>query len=304
MNVYSKTITPHPEFYITKFTRNPDMPYLLFIHGGPGFNCGIVEYLIEHHKLFDLLDYNIVLYDQRNCGRSKNNSTNVLHQDNVTDLHNIIQYLIHSIGITINGLIGHSYGAKLLFDYYNTFASSIPAIFVSTARSIITPRLNNLMIDLSYLKKFNPRTYNEILQEMDNLNLEKIWEISEKLTPLFQENKDRPYLYWANLDSYEMITRIQSQINLPMNAETFVSVRKDLYSNEEIFSVSIEKLNVPYLWINGFHDFIMNGANGISSKNKNIITFFQSSHYPHIEENNRFSELINNFIKKSRTNHA
>ncbi|HFD2231688.1 TPA: hypothetical protein ACF2PP_001058 [Legionella pneumophila] len=35
------------------------------------------------------------------------------------------------------------------------------------------------------------------------------------------------------------------------------------------------------------------------SKNKNILTFYKSAHYPHIEENNHFSEILNEFIKHS-----
>ena len=59
MNVYTKDITSHPEFYIAKFTKNLDMPYLVFIHGGPGFNCGVVEHLIEHKNLFSSLNQNM-----------------------------------------------------------------------------------------------------------------------------------------------------------------------------------------------------------------------------------------------------
>ena len=99
-------------------------------------------------------------------------------------------------------MIGHSYGAKLLFDYYKTYKSTIPGVFVSTAKSILTPRLNNLMLDLSYLKKSNLEQYNKIYNELNNRDLNKIWDLSEQLTPVFQENKDRPYLYWANLKCY------------------------------------------------------------------------------------------------------
>jgi len=92
MENYNKNILDHPEFYIAKFTKNLHMPYVLFIHGGPGFNCGIIEYLIENNQLFNLLNYNIILYDQRNCGKSKKTSRVVLHQDNIDDLQRIITY--------------------------------------------------------------------------------------------------------------------------------------------------------------------------------------------------------------------
>src|SRR4029077_17620403 len=37
----------------------------LVLHGGPGSGCGL-----WHRRLFDPARYRIVLFDQRNCGRS------------------------------------------------------------------------------------------------------------------------------------------------------------------------------------------------------------------------------------------
>ena len=132
---------------------------------------------------------------------------------------------------------------------------------------------------------------------MDNLTTTKMWELTEELSPLFKENRDRDYLYWANMDIYKKFQRIQKILNLPVNSKTFMSVRKDLYSTEENYSVDIESLDIHYLWINGFHDFIMNGADSLLSQKKCITPFYKSSHYPHLEENDRFCELVNSFIK-------
>ncbi len=297
MKVYYKDILPNPEFYITRFTKNPNLPYVLFIHGGPGFNSGILEYLIEHHHLFNSLQYNIILYDQRNCGKSNKLPGHVLHQDNINDLQKIVLHLTAHCNLNICALIGHSYGAKLLFDYYKRFESTIPGVFISTAKSILTPRLNNLMLDLSYLKKSNVDLYNKIFNEIDDIDLNKLWKISEQLTQIFQENKDRPYLYWANLEYYNLVQEVQKRINLPSDTKTFISVRQDLYSSESNFSVNINELEISKLWINGFHDFVMNGHEVAMSKDPGVITFYKSSHYPHLEENDRFSELLNEFIK-------
>ncbi|MDR3504158.1 MAG: alpha/beta hydrolase [Legionella sp.] len=296
MNVYSKDILSHPEFYIARFTQNPELPYVFFIHGGPGLNCGVIEYFIEYHHLFNSLRYNIIFYDQRNCGRSHKSTGQVLHQDNLDDLHQIILYLAEHYNISICALIGHSYGAKLLCDYYKSEAPSIPGIFISTAKSILTPRLNNLMFDLAYLKKHNVDLYNKVFHDLDNFNMSKLWDISEQLAPLFQENKDRAYLYWANLECYRQFQSAQKKVNLPLNTETFISVREDLYSNESNFSVDIVELEVPTLWINGFHDLVINGNGVTMSTEQNITTFYKSSHYPHLEENARFTALLNEFI--------
>lgn len=299
MNTYQKNILPHPEFYIAEFTKKKGSSYLLFIHGGPGLNCGALEYFIEHDQLFSSLNYNILVYDQRNCGRSKKFSTPVTHSDNVSDLEKIYNHLKHSLDLKIMGFIGHSYGAKLLFDYYKEYSNTLPGIFISTANNILTPRLNNLLLDLNYLKRINPSYYQQILTEMAQLNLEKIWALTEKLAPIFHENDERPYFYWTNLNTYQKMKEAQENINLPINSATFMSVREDLYTDKNNFSVDIQNLNTPYLWINGFHDFIMNGATHFAHSIKNIICFNQSSHYPHLEENQHFCELINAFIENN-----
>jgi proline iminopeptidase len=297
---YHKEVLDHQTFYIAKFTKKIDADYLLFIHGGPGYNCGVIEYLIEHHNLFGSLNYNIILYDQRSCGRSNDaNTESVLHTDNVSDLDKICAYLDNSHDIKLKGFIGHSYGAKLLFDFYRKFDCKIPGIFISTANSILKPRLNNLVFDLAYLKKTNPSQYKNILCEMNQLTIEKLWELTEELSPIFKENEDRIYLYWANMDIYEQVNQIQNILKLPLNEKTFMSVRKDLYTSENNFSVDIDTLKLPYLWINGIHDFIMNGTEGILSNKQKITAFYQSSHYPHLEENQRLCELINLFIKNT-----
>lgn len=296
--MFKKAVLPHPQIYLTHFIKNSNASSWIYIHGGPGYNCGIVEYLIEHNNLFGLFNDNIVLYDQRTCGRSIDFSEEVTHADNIHDLDEIYHYLTKLCGIPIKGFIGHSYGAKLLFDYYKKYNCTVPGIFISTANSILTPRLNNLFFDLLYLKKTNPIKYNDILIEMPNLDLGRLWSLTEELAPFFQENKERHYLYWANLDCMEKVQNIQRIINLPVNQKTFMNVRKNLYSSEKKLSIAIDKLTIPYLWINGFHDVVMNGSEGtFLNPLSPIISFYQSAHYPHIEENNRFCQLVNHTFK-------
>ena len=292
---YKKEVISNSAFYIVAFTKNVIWPYLIFIHGGPGFNCGSVEYLIENDALFESLQYNLILYDQRACGRSLKFEKKVTHEDNVNDLYQIYEFLVER-ELNIGGFMGHSYGAKLLFDFYNIFKLTMPGVFVSTARSIITPRLNNILLDLAYLKTENQEKYQEIIMNMDNFDLKEMWSLTEALAPLFQKNKDRPYLYWANLVCFKRIQKIQNDINLPVNNQIFMEVRKDLYSDKANFSVEIDNLNIPALWINGVHDYIMDGAKEVFSNNPKITHFYKSAHYPHLEENERFCEVVNDFL--------
>ncbi|MCC5792130.1 MAG: alpha/beta hydrolase [Legionellaceae bacterium] len=297
MPKFFKNTIQNPEFYIVSFTYNPELPYILFIHGGPGLNSAILEYLIENEEVFNTLNCNIILYDQRGCGRSPHSNTIVLHKHNIEDLHQIITHVSRTHKLTIACLVGHSYGAKLLYDYYEKYDAQYPGVFISTADSIITPRLNNLLLDLNYLKKNHPDKYQEVYEKIDTLNFNSLWEISEQLAPVFHENKDRVYFYWANLSYMNKVKEIQAKMEISPNNDVFMSVRKDLYSDHDNYSVAIDDLKIPKLWINGFHDFVMNGSSSSLSHNSKMQTFFYSSHYPHIEEDKKFCELLNEFTK-------
>ncbi len=45
---------------------NPDAPAVIFLHGGPGAGCATA-----HRRMFDPSHWQIVLFDQRGCGKSK-----------------------------------------------------------------------------------------------------------------------------------------------------------------------------------------------------------------------------------------
>lgn len=69
--------------------------------------------------------------------------------------------------------------------------------------------------------------------------------------------------------------------------------RKDLYSNRDTLFSDMAKLKNSKVWINGFHDFIMDGHMAAFSNDLDKTIFYQSAHYPHIEENERFCQVVN-----------
>lgn len=301
---FIKKLIHHPKFYIVALIKDKKLPYILFIHGGPGLNCGVLEWLIEKEKIFDTLEYNVILYDQRNCGRSRKINKPVRHSDNIFDLKKISSFMVQQKNYPIAAYVGHSYGAKLLYDYVKNKNKNKNecdrCVFISTASNIIIPRINNLLLDLTYLKMENQKEYQIIMKDLNEFSYEKLWKLTEQLADVFKKNKSRRYFYWANLEWEKKVKSIQDRIGLPVDNETFISVRKDLYSSPSNFSLDFDSLtNIPHILINGFHDFIMNGASALNSNSMLIHLFYKSSHYPHIEEHNRFCEVINAFIKKN-----
>lgn len=158
MPKHVKSIIPHNKLYIASYTIDPTLPYLLFVHGGPGLNAGVIEYLLEHENLYDTLKANLIFYDQRGCGRSSVVSHNVMHADNIKDL-GMVTNLITQQKILLKSIIGHSYGAKVVIDYLIDHSTDLSAIFIGASPHILQPRLNNLLLDLNYLKIEDPTRY-------------------------------------------------------------------------------------------------------------------------------------------------
>lgn len=294
MKNYKKTKIVHPEIHISCFNKDHELPNLLFIHGGPGLNAGILEYLIEQENIFGDLNANIITYDQRNCGKSTRTNKIVSHQDNINDLIAIVNYLGLTKETQVDILVGHSYGAKLLYDYSIKTKTSLPTIYISCADSILTPRINNLILDMNYLMMINPDKYNQIFSELEDINHKNIWSLSEKIASIFHENKNRSNFYWANLNIRGQVKEIERIVNQPMNVDVFDSVRKDLYLDNSNYKIDLTQLNNKYLKINGLHDLVMGAA--IDAASGNVEVFGKSSHYPHLEESEKFCGVVNGFI--------
>ncbi|MCB9063172.1 MAG: alpha/beta fold hydrolase [Halobacteriovoraceae bacterium] len=284
-----KSILEHQSLYISTFVKNKSYPNLLWIHGGPGLNCAILEQMIEQYSLFQELNANLVLYDQRGCGRSKCVST-VTHNENIDDLNNLISFLKDQ-NIFINVILGHSYGAKVLNDFIKKIKTNLGSIFLSTSQSILTPRINNLILDIEYLNREFPEIETPKIEELQFLELSEIWNLTEKLVPYFNQNPKRNDFYWYNQIVRDRVFKLQTEINSPINDFVFKTVRKDLYSRFSNLTIDFEHIPSPKIWINGKYDKIME-----SKVNENILLVDKSAHYPHFENQKEFVNLINRFL--------
>lgn len=59
-------VPPRDDLLYWESCGNPDGKPALVLHGGPGSGC-----TPWHRQLFDPAKYRIILFDQRNCGRSR-----------------------------------------------------------------------------------------------------------------------------------------------------------------------------------------------------------------------------------------
>ena len=94
---------------------NPDGKPVVFLHGGPGGGL-----LPAQRRFFDPEAYRIVLFDQRNCGRSRPHAADpgVSLEDNTTwHLVADIERLRRQLGIERWQVFGGSWGSTLALAY-------------------------------------------------------------------------------------------------------------------------------------------------------------------------------------------
>jgi len=97
---------------------NPDGKPVVMLHGGPGGGCGP-----DHRRQFDPSVYRIVLFDQRNCGRSVPHASDVdvsLENNTTWALVADIEKLREHLGIDRWQVFGGSWGSCLSLAYAET----------------------------------------------------------------------------------------------------------------------------------------------------------------------------------------
>ncbi len=114
---------------------NPDGKPAVMLHGGPGGGC-----TPDHRRQFDPSLYRIVLFDQRNCGRSlpPASDPSVSLETNTTwNLVADMELLREHLGIERWQVFGGSWGSALALAYAQTYPSRVSELVL---RGIFTLR--------------------------------------------------------------------------------------------------------------------------------------------------------------------
>jgi proline iminopeptidase len=107
---------------------NPDGKPAVVLHGGPGSGCGT-----WWRRFFDPDAYRLVLFDQRNCGRSTphaSDPTTDLTSNTTAHLVGDIESLRKQLGIERWLVLGGSWGSTLELAYAETHASQVSELIL------------------------------------------------------------------------------------------------------------------------------------------------------------------------------
>ena len=113
---------------------NPDGKPAVFLHGGPGAGCSP-----DHRRLFDPERYNILLFDQRGCGRSTPHAS--LEANTTWDLVSDMERLRGMMGADQWLVFGGSWGSTLGLAYAETYPERVSALVL---RGIFTMRQSEI----------------------------------------------------------------------------------------------------------------------------------------------------------------
>ncbi|MFC3999638.1 prolyl aminopeptidase [Nocardiopsis sediminis] len=118
---------------------NPSGKPVVFLHGGPGGGCSP-----EHRRLFDPERYRILLFDQRNCGRSTPHASDHdtdLKENTTWHLVDDIELLRTMIGVQRWQVFGGSWGSALALAYAQQHPGRVSELIL---RGIFTLRNEEL----------------------------------------------------------------------------------------------------------------------------------------------------------------
>ena len=107
---------------------NPDGKPAIVMHGGPGSGCSP-----WHRRLFDPAAYRIVLFDQRNCGRSTPSASSPdtdLASNQTANLIADVEQLREHLGIDRWLVLGGSWGSTLALAYAQRHSKRVSEIIL------------------------------------------------------------------------------------------------------------------------------------------------------------------------------
>ena len=107
----------------------------VFLHGGPGGGC-----TADHRRLFDPARYDVLLFDQRGCGRSEPHAG--LEANTTWHLVADIERLRERLGIERWLVLGGSWGSTLALAYAETHPQRVSELVVRGVYTVTRAELD------------------------------------------------------------------------------------------------------------------------------------------------------------------
>lgn len=285
------------ELYIKTFGNPKDKP-IIFLHGGPGYNCSNFEVLSAEE--LSKSNYFVITYDRRGEGRSIDKNAKYTFNESFDDINSLFnKYDLQKVSF-----IGHSFGGILATVYAEKYPEKVESIFYvgapislqETFKNIIS-RVKKIYSDnddntnLNYVKQLESMDTNSIqyssycfLHAIQN-GFYSSKNPSDEAKKLYQKfTKDSILLLNASKMTYEAPQGFWKN-------ESYTTL--NLYSNLENLKSKNIKLYGLYGKEDGlFYEEQVNKLKLIFGEN-NLFYFENCSHNVFIDQRKKFIESIN-----------
>ncbi len=261
---------------------------LLVLHGGPG---------APHDYLDNLAAMasdtrRVIFYDQLGCGRSDIPDEDTIRQWGVQRFVDELATVRRALGLDRVHILGQSWGGMLAIEY----ALTQPAGLASLILSNTTPSIPLWVAEANRLRAELPPEVNATLLRHEEAGTTDSTAYQEAMAVFYDRHvvrvKPMPDFVQRTFDNMGAVYRI---LNGPSEFHV-IGVIKDWDRSDRL-----SEIHVPTLIISGEYDESTPTINEVLHKGitgSEWILLENCSHLSHIEEPERYMQLVQNFLQK------
>lgn len=295
-------------------SENPDNPVILFLHSGPGSpELPIIEASENNERLEKY--FTVCYWDQRGAGMTYNKDTDPASANIpqfVEDTRELTEYLTKRFGKNKIYLMGHSWGSYLGVkviekspEYYHAYIgiSQITHQHLSEQLAYQYMMEHAKEIDdtkvITNLAKYDPEAKdfptNDYLLKVRAETMNK-YGIGTTHKPSSMTSLLKDVLLFKSYTMSEKMKYVQGSM-FSLNHVFHYVITDNLFESSTSFQV-------PVHIIHGLHDYQVSyklakqWLEQIEATGKYLYTFENSAHSPHMEESEKFVQIVREIVKQ------
>jgi proline iminopeptidase len=297
---FSFTFLSAQELYVKTFGTNKEKS-ILFLHGGPGYNCASFEITTAQELANN--GYFVIVYDRRGEGRSEDKNAKFTFDETYQD----IQSILNRFEIKKINLIGHSFGGIIATQFADKFPKMVNAVLLVSAPVSLQESFQTIISKCKaiYTEKKDAVNLNYIgmLEKMDSKSLEFS---TYCFGHAMQNGFYTPKVF--SDDAKTIYSDFRKNPDAKLASKMTVQGPQGFWNNEKYTSIdltpTIQKLVKKKLKIYGLYgkEDGLYSENQINSLQKligatNLVYLDQCSHSVYIDQQKIFIEKINTWLK-------
>ncbi|WP_201004380.1 alpha/beta fold hydrolase [Paenibacillus glycanilyticus] len=272
---------------------------LLYLHGGPGASC--LDFCYHQAKALGQSIW-VIAIDQRGVLRS--DPLELGDSCTIDDLIEDCEALRNHLGIQQWSVLGHSFGGFLAFSYAYKYPDSIRKILYEAPCFDVKSSMESLINEAYHLsrniKRNTAEEIGKVLQEKHSAK--ELWEaLGLVFQTLGSRHKDSLYLHSIDPDDFNAIYKDPSvpEENWSRSRAHTASLVVEGRFFENLIPL-FPSITQPSLLLHGQYDPVCADDQKTAFIEKtpwaDIIVFENSAHFPRIEEADKYTRVVEQFI--------